>query len=51
MQIQLTQQEVIEEMTRPLVEFYRPARIYLLGSEARGDCGAGQRSGFSGDGA
>jgi len=31
--------EVIEEMTRRLVEFYRPVRIYLFGSEARGEAG------------
>jgi predicted nucleotidyltransferase len=30
---------VIEEMTRRLVEFYRPVRIYLFGSEARGEAG------------
>jgi len=36
MQPQLTKQEVIEEMTRRLVESYRPIRIYLFGSEARG---------------
>src|ERR1700723_2923589 len=39
MQLQLTKQEVIEEMTRRLVEFYRPVRIYLFGSEARGEGG------------
>jgi predicted nucleotidyltransferase len=39
MQVQLTKQEVIEEMTRRLVEFYRPVRIYLFGSEARGESG------------
>ena len=39
MQIQLTKQEVIGEMTRRLVEFYRPVRIYLFGSEARGEAG------------
>ena len=39
MQIQLTKEEVIEEMTRRLVEFYRPVRIYLFGSEARGEAG------------
>jgi predicted nucleotidyltransferase len=36
---QLTKQEVIEEMTRRLVEYYRPVRIYLFGSEARGEAG------------
>lgn len=39
MQIQLTKQEVIDEMTRRLVAFYRPVRIYLFGSEARGEAG------------
>jgi predicted nucleotidyltransferase len=40
MQLQLTKEEVIEEMTRRLVEFYRPVRIYLFGSEARGEAGS-----------
>ena len=35
----MTKQETIEEITRRLVEFYHPVRIYLFGSEARGDCG------------
>jgi uncharacterized protein len=39
MQTQLTKQEAIEEITRRLVEYYHPARIYLFGSEARGDAG------------
>jgi predicted nucleotidyltransferase len=39
MQTQLTRQEVIEEMTRRLIDFYRPVRIYLFGSEARGEAG------------
>lgn len=39
MQTQFTKQEAIEEMTRRLVEYYRPVRIYLFGSEARGDAG------------
>ena len=39
MQATLTKQEVIEEMTRRLVAFYRPVRIYLFGSQARGDGG------------
>ncbi len=39
MQAQLTKQEAIQEMTRRLVEFYRPVRIYLFGSEARGEAG------------
>jgi predicted nucleotidyltransferase len=39
MRPQLGKQEAIEEITRRLVEFYRPVRIYLFGSEARGDAG------------
>jgi len=39
MQAQLTKQEVIEEMTRRLVAYYHPVRIYLFGSEARGEAG------------
>ena len=39
MQVQLTKQQAIEEMTRRLVEFYSPVRIYLFGSEARGEAG------------
>jgi predicted nucleotidyltransferase len=39
MQAQLSKQEAIEEITRRLVEFYSPVRIYLFGSEARGDAG------------
>ena len=39
MQVQLTRQEVIAEMTRRLVDYYHPVRIYLFGSEARGDAG------------
>ena len=35
----LTKQDAIQEITRLLVEFYRPVRIYLFGSEARGDAG------------
>jgi len=35
----MTKQETIDEITRRLVEFYRPVRIYLFGSEARGDAG------------
>jgi predicted nucleotidyltransferase len=35
----MTRQEAIEEITRRLVEYYRPVRIYLFGSEARGDAG------------
>jgi predicted nucleotidyltransferase len=39
MQAQLTKQEVIVEMTRRLVDYYHPVRIYLFGSEARGEAG------------
>jgi predicted nucleotidyltransferase len=35
----MTKQETIDEITRRLVEFYQPVRIYLFGSEARGDAG------------
>ena len=33
----MTRQEIIDEATRRLVEFYRPERVYLFGSAARGD--------------
>lgn len=36
----MTKQETIEEITRRLVEFYQPVRIYLFGSEARGEAGS-----------
>jgi len=36
---QFSKQQTIEEVTRRLVEFYSPIRIYLFGSEARGDSG------------
>jgi predicted nucleotidyltransferase len=35
----MTKQETIEEVTRRLIDFYRPVRIYLFGSEARGEAG------------
>jgi len=35
----MTKQEMIEEITRRLVDFYLPVRIYLFGSEARGESG------------
>jgi predicted nucleotidyltransferase len=35
----VTQPQAIAEITRKLVEFYRPERIYLFGSAARGDAG------------
>ena len=39
MGVAMTKQETIDEITRRLVEYYRPVRIYLFGSEARGDAG------------
>jgi len=39
MQTPLTKQEAIGEITRRLIEFYQPVRVYLFGSEARGDAG------------
>ncbi len=36
----MTKEETIKEITRRLVDFYRPVRIYLFGSEARGESGA-----------
>jgi predicted nucleotidyltransferase len=36
---QLTKQAAIEEITRRLIDYYNPLRIYLFGSEARGDAG------------
>jgi len=35
----MTKQETIEEITRRLVEACRPVRVYLFGSEARGEAG------------
>ena len=35
----MTKQETIDEITRRLVDFYHPVRIYLFGSEARVDAG------------
>jgi predicted nucleotidyltransferase len=35
----VSQQATIDEITRRLVDFYRPVRIYLFGSQARGDAG------------
>jgi len=39
MQTKFSKREAIEEITRRLIEYYRPVRIYLFGSEARGDAG------------
>jgi len=33
----MTREEAIHEITRSLVDFYHPVRIYLFGSVARGD--------------
>jgi hypothetical protein len=35
----MTKEETIAEITRRLIEYYRPVRIYLFGSAARGDAG------------
>ncbi len=35
----MRQDQAIEEITRRLVEFYRPEKVYLFGSVARGDDG------------
>ena len=35
----MPREEAIAEITRRLVEFYRPLRIYLFGSAARGEGG------------
>ena len=35
----MTREEAIQEITRRLVEFYHPDKIYLFGSEARGEAG------------
>ena len=35
----MTKQEAIQEITRRLIEYYHPDRIYLFGSAARGEAG------------
>jgi predicted nucleotidyltransferase len=35
----MSKEETINEITRHLIDFYRPVRIYLFGSEARGESG------------
>lgn len=35
----MTRHDAIEEITRRLIEYYHPDRIYLFGSEARGEAG------------
>lgn len=39
MTAQIGKDEAIAEITRRLIEFYHPVRIYLFGSAARGDSG------------
>jgi predicted nucleotidyltransferase len=39
MKTQIGKDQVIAEITRRLVEFYHPVRIYLFGSAARDDSG------------
>ena len=39
MPAQLSKQQAIEEITRRLVEACQPVRVYLFGSEARGESG------------
>jgi len=38
-QTSASQEEIIQDITRRLVAFYRPVKIYLFGSAARGDSG------------
>ena len=35
----ITEEQTIQEITRRLVHFYHPVKIYLFGSAARGDDG------------
>ena len=35
----MPQEEAIQEITRRLVEYYQPVKVYLFGSTARGDAG------------
>jgi hypothetical protein len=37
--VTMTREQAIAAITDRLVEYYRPERIYLFGSEARGDAG------------
>ncbi len=39
MAAQFTKREAIQEITRRLVDYFHPERIYLFGSAARGDDG------------
>jgi UTP:GlnB (protein PII) uridylyltransferase len=38
-QTSASQEEIIQEITRRLVAFYQPVKIYLFGSVARGESG------------
>ncbi len=38
-EIRMTKEQAVEQITRRLVEYYSPVRLYLFGSEARGDAG------------
>lgn len=33
----MTREEAIREVVRPLVDYYQPEKIYLIGSSARGE--------------
>jgi predicted nucleotidyltransferase len=35
----MSKQEKIDQITGHLIDFYRPVRVYLFGSEARGETG------------
>jgi predicted nucleotidyltransferase len=37
----IAQEQTVQEITRRLVEYYRPVKIYLFGLIARGDTGPG----------
>jgi uncharacterized protein len=39
MGLAMTKEETIQEITQRLIEFYRPVRVYLFGSAARGESG------------
>ena len=40
MKAQISREEAIQEITRRLVSYFQPERIYLFGSVARGDDGS-----------
>ncbi len=37
-----SQEEAIQEITRRLVEYYQPLKVYLFGSTTRGEGGPGR---------